>query len=66
MTKINELQENCVDDILSLFYGEKDEISIKAPTGSGKTHMMAMLMHRLLRAKMIVLFFLFQAFLRGI
>ncbi|TNB62038.1 DEAD/DEAH box helicase family protein [Campylobacter helveticus] len=48
MTKINELQENCVDDILSLFYGEKDEISIKAPTGSGKTHMMAMLMHRLL------------------
>lgn len=49
MTKINELQENLVDDIISLLGEGQKDISIKAPTGSGKTHMMAMLMHKLLR-----------------
>ena len=49
MTKINELQENIVDDIISLLYSGKSEIGIKAPTGSGKTHMMAMLMDKLLQ-----------------
>ncbi|MBR8464035.1 DEAD/DEAH box helicase family protein [Campylobacter sp. faydin G-24] len=46
--EINELQENLVADILSLFYDDKESIGIKAPTGSGKTYMMAMFMDKLL------------------
>lgn len=49
MTKINELQEELVDEIISLLDRGQKDISIKAPTGSGKTHMMAMLMDKLLR-----------------
>lgn len=48
MTEINALQENLVDEIILLLQ-KQDSISVKAPTGSGKTHMMAMLMNKLLK-----------------
>ncbi|PAF46195.1 hypothetical protein BKH46_08645 [Helicobacter sp. 12S02634-8] len=47
-TEIEELQNRVVGDILSLLYNGKQTIGVKAPTGSGKTHMMAMLMDKLL------------------
>lgn len=47
-TSIQELQENIVDGIIALLKKQKTEVSVKAPTGSGKTHMMAMLMDKLL------------------
>ncbi|WP_104687480.1 DEAD/DEAH box helicase [Helicobacter acinonychis] len=46
--EINELQHNLVQDLLSLFLTDIKTIGVKAPTGSGKTHMMAMFMHELL------------------
>ncbi len=39
-----ELQENAVEALLALVKSKKEEITFKAPTGSGKTRMMAHLM----------------------
>lgn len=47
LREVQELQEEAVEGILSVLE-TKDEVTFKAPTGSGKTHMMADLMNRVL------------------
>ena len=47
LREVQELQEEAVEGILSVLE-TKDEVTFKAPTGSGKTHMMSDLMNRVL------------------
>ena len=54
---IIKLQEEAVNSLLDLTYGTyKDTITFKAPTGSGKTYMMAMLMDKILAKESDVIF----------
>ncbi len=50
-----ELQQNAVAELLTLLES-KDELIFKAPTGSGKTYMMADLMNRILEKESDVVF----------
>ena len=47
LREVQELQEEAVEGILKALE-RQDEVTFKAPTGSGKTHMMADLMNRVL------------------
>ena len=55
LDEVKELQDNAVSQLLSLI-AKKNEITFKAPTGSGKTHMMADFMNRVLSEKSDVVF----------
>lgn len=50
-----DLQQNAVTSLVELTYAQ-DEITFKAPTGSGKTYMMADLMNRVLSVDKNVIF----------
>jgi type III restriction enzyme len=50
------LQDTAVDKIINLLHG-KDEVTFKAPTGSGKTVMIAKLMSKLLESDKNLVFF---------
>lgn len=50
-----DLQQNAVADLVELTI-KQDEITFKAPTGSGKTYMMADMMHRILSSDKNVIF----------
>ena len=47
LREVQELQKEAVEGILKLL-SRQSEVTFKAPTGSGKTHMMADLMNRIL------------------
>lgn len=51
-----ELQENAVAELIAQTATKKKEITFKAPTGSGKTHMMAEMMDRILGENKDVIF----------
>lgn len=48
LQEVNELQNRAVTELEKLYNGKKTEITFKAPTGSGKTYMMADFMNRIL------------------
>ena len=50
-----ELQQNAVSRLVELI-GERDELTFRAPTGSGKTYMMADFMNRILESNEDVIF----------
>lgn len=50
-----DLQQNAVAKLINKVY-EKDEITFRAPTGSGKTHMMADFMNRIIAQESDVIF----------
>ncbi|MDD3190392.1 MAG: DEAD/DEAH box helicase family protein, partial [Candidatus Pacebacteria bacterium] len=50
-----DLQQNAVSSLIELT-ATQDEITFKAPTGSGKTYMMAEMMNRILSADKNVIF----------
>ena len=45
---IKELQNSKVSELVDVFLSNAREITFKAPTGSGKTYMMANFMNRIL------------------
>ena len=51
-----ELQQRAVEELLGKLNGRKRELTFRAPTGSGKTHMMADLMNRVLAEHQDVVF----------
>ncbi len=53
LREVVELQKNAVSN-LELELMDKEEITFKAPTGSGKTHMMADLMNTILSKKEVI------------
>ena len=55
LKEVIELQNNAVNNLISIIES-KDEITFKAPTGSGKTYMMADFMNRILENKEDVVF----------
>ena len=58
-----DLQQNAVSELVRVI-GEKEEVTFRAPTGSGKTHMMADFMNRIL-AKRNDLIFLVSSLSKG-
>ena len=54
-TEAIELQQNAVSKMVSLI-GQRDELTFKSPTGSGKTFMMADFMNRVLEEQKDVIF----------
>src|SRR5574344_109880 len=55
LDEVKQLQNNAVSELVALIE-RKDEVTFKAPTGSGKTHMMADFMDRVLSVKRDVIF----------
>ncbi|MDD4847558.1 MAG: DEAD/DEAH box helicase family protein [Bacteroidales bacterium] len=55
LDEVKQLQEKAVNELVALIE-RKNEITFKAPTGSGKTHMMADFMDRVLATKKDVVF----------
>ena len=55
LDEVKNLQNNAVSKLVALV-DSKNEITFKAPTGSGKTHMMAEFMDRILSVKSDVIF----------
>lgn len=55
LNEVIELQSNAVNNLISII-DSKDEITFKAPTGSGKTYMMADFMNKILTNKKDVIF----------
>lgn len=55
LQEVRELQRNAVDNLLRQLQ-LKDEITFKAPTGSGKTYMMADLMNRVIKDNEDIIF----------
>lgn len=55
LKEVIELQNNAVNNLISIIEN-KDEITFKAPTGSGKTYMMADFMNRIIETKNNVVF----------
>lgn len=51
-----DLQNCAVSELFSKAHGEKKELTFRAPTGSGKTHMMADFMNRLLAEQKDIIF----------
>lgn len=57
LKEIIDLQQNAVNKLIELIYADrKDEITFKAPTGSGKTYMMADFMNQIISEKPDVIF----------
>lgn len=52
--EIVEIQERAVNELLYLVKNGKESISLKAPTGSGKTHIMANFMNEMLSDENVV------------
>ena len=48
LQEAKDLQERAVSELYSKAHGEKNELTFRAPTGSGKTRMMADFMNRML------------------
>ena len=48
LQEIQDLQSRAVSELFQRLYGSKTELTFRAPTGSGKTRMMADLMNRVL------------------
>lgn len=46
--EVRDLQQRAVGELHELLHGNKRELTFRAPTGSGKTHMMADLMQRII------------------
>lgn len=55
LDEVKQLQNNAVSELVSII-DTKDELTFKAPTGSGKTYMMADFMDRILAIKSDVVF----------
>ena len=55
LQEVIELQNNAVDSLIKEVL-QKDEITFKSPTGSGKTYMMADFMNRVLAENTNVVF----------
>ena len=56
LDEVKKLQNNAVSKLMELIQTEREEITFKAPTGSGKTHMMADFMDRMLAINSEVVF----------
>lgn len=54
--EVKDLQQRAVGELYELLRGNKRELTFRAPTGSGKTHMMADLMQRIVSEKPDVVF----------
>ena len=51
LQEVIDLQQSAINKLFSLVLGGKKEITFRAPTGSGKTRMMADFMNRVLAAR---------------
>ena len=56
LQETKDLQNNAVSKLVNIITKEKKEFTFKAPTGSGKTHMMANFMNRILAANENIVF----------
>lgn len=56
LQEAKDLQKNAVSKLVQILASEKKEITFKAPTGSGKTYMMADFMNRILAANQNAVF----------
>ena len=56
LQEAKDLQKNAVSKLVQVLASEKKEITFKAPTGSGKTYMMADFMNRILAANQNAVF----------
>ena len=56
LQEAKDLQKNAVSRLVQVLYSGKKEITFKAPTGSGKTYMMADFMNRVLGTKLNAVF----------
>lgn len=56
LQEVKDLQYRAVTELFSKAHGEKKELTFRAPTGSGKTRMMADFMNRLLAEQNDVIF----------
>ena len=64
LQEVKDLQNRAVNELFKKAHGSKLELTFRAPTGSGKTHMMAEFMNRLL-AEQGDIVFLVSALSRG-
>ncbi len=56
LQEVKDLQNRAVNELFKKAHGKKKEITFRAPTGSGKTHMMADFMNRILEEQSDVVF----------
>lgn len=56
LQEAKDLQNKAVDELFTKAHGEKKELTFRAPTGSGKTRMMADFMNRLIAEQSDVVF----------
>ena len=56
LQEAKDLQKNAVSELVQVLASGKKEITFKAPTGSGKTYMMADFMNRILAANQNAVF----------
>ena len=56
LQEVKDLQQRAVADLLHKTAGSKRELTFRAPTGSGKTRMMADFMNRVLATSKEVVF----------
>lgn len=56
LQEVKDLQNRAVTDLFRKAHGRKKELTFRAPTGSGKTHMMADFMNRILEEQDDVIF----------
>ena len=56
LQEVKDLQNRAVSELFKKAHGQEKELTFRAPTGSGKTHMMADFMNRLLTEQSDVVF----------
>ena len=56
LQEAKDLQNSAVSELFRKAHGEKKELTFRAPTGSGKTRMMADFMNRLLEEQDDIIF----------
>lgn len=56
LQEVKDLQNRAVTELFKKAHGKKKELTFRAPTGSGKTHMMADFMNRILEEQKDVIF----------
>jgi len=56
LQEVKDLQQRAVSELLQKVKGNRDELTFRAPTGSGKTRMMADFMNRMLAERSDVVF----------
>lgn len=56
LQEVKDLQNNAVTELFTKAHGQKKELTFRAPTGSGKTHMMGDFMNRLIAEQSNIVF----------